>query len=80
MPHCGIINRPFVAKFCHANAKDLLVFGSLRRALRNPINSVLTRHGELVGKAALGWTLYDLGTYPGAVLSDQPTAVVTGEL
>ncbi len=33
-----------------------------------------------MGEAALGWTLYDLGTYPGAVLSDQPTEMVKVEL
>ncbi len=58
MPHCGILNGLLVAKYCHANAKDLLVFGSLGRAFRTPISSVLTRHGELVGEAAFRGKLY----------------------
>ncbi len=64
------LNGLLVAKFYHANAKDLLVFGSLRKAFRKPINSVLTRYGELEGEATFRGKLYDLGMAPGAVLSD----------
>jgi len=33
-----------------------------------------------MGEAGLRGKFYDLGTYPGAVLSDQPTEMVKGEL
>ena len=62
------------------NNEFLFIYGSLRRQLRNPAATVLIRYGKMVGEAILKAKLYDLGSYPGAVLSWNPEARVVGEL
>jgi len=54
--------------FVMQKAEYLLIYGPLRKALRNPISSVLTRYGELKGEATLRGKLYDPGMYRGAIL------------
>ena len=61
-------------------AEYLFVYGTLRTEVKNPISWVLTRYGTLIGKATLWGKLYDLGSYPGVVLSDKPSDMVEGEL
>ena len=61
--------------------KDFLfVYGTLRKAAAHRVHDVLARYSEPVSKAMLKAKLYDLGQYPGAILSQNPEDVVTGEL
>lgn len=63
-----------------AQAHQLFVYGSLRRDLAHAMHVVLARAARLVGEASVRGVLYDLGAYPGLVVTDEGDARVTGEL
>jgi gamma-glutamylcyclotransferase (GGCT)/AIG2-like uncharacterized protein YtfP len=58
----------------------LFVYGTLRRGCDNQFARLLAERGQCVGVARVPGRLYDLGSYPGAVASDQPDEWIHGEL
>jgi gamma-glutamylcyclotransferase (GGCT)/AIG2-like uncharacterized protein YtfP len=68
MPHCASSAAP---------ARYLFVYGTLRRGGSNDI-ARFAPAPEHVADASIAGTLYDLGSYPGAVLGG--TAWVAGEI
>jgi len=58
----------------------LFVYGTLRQGLGHPMHRLLQEHATFVGRARFQGKLFDLGRYPGAVPSDDPSDVVEGEL
>lgn len=62
-------------------ADDLLfVYGTLMRRLRLPVSERLLAHADYLGEAWAQARLYDLGDYPGMVLSRHNEERVFGEL
>ena len=60
--------------------KDILfVYGTLMAKLDHPMHGLLAGSAEPLGPAVFQGRLYDLGTYPGAVPSDEPEHQVFGE-
>ena len=58
----------------------LFVYGTLRRAANHPLHAVLAQDAEFIGMGAFQGRLYDVGGYPGAVPSEDPTDAVKGEV
>jgi gamma-glutamylcyclotransferase (GGCT)/AIG2-like uncharacterized protein YtfP len=58
----------------------LFVYGTLRRGCDNQFARLLAEQGRFVGVARVPGRLYDLGSYPGAVASDQPDEWIHGEV
>ncbi len=64
-----------------AASEDLLfVYGTLRRAGRNPIVRMPDHRADFIGVGTFRGKLYDLGSYPGAVPSTDAADRVTGEV
>jgi len=61
------------------DTRALFVYGTLRRDPAHKLYHLLARHARFLGDASVRGRLYDLGSYPGMVLSDQ-NDVVVGEL
>lgn len=59
---------------------NLFVYGTLRDDPANEMFQVLARNAEVLGEATVTGRLYDLGEYPGLVLSSERTDRVKGEL
>jgi gamma-glutamylcyclotransferase (GGCT)/AIG2-like uncharacterized protein YtfP len=59
---------------------QLFVYGTLRRGSDNQFAQLLAGRGQFVGAARVPGRLYDLGSYPGAVPSDQPDQWIHGEV
>jgi gamma-glutamylcyclotransferase (GGCT)/AIG2-like uncharacterized protein YtfP len=55
-------------------------YGTLRKNAASPLSALLAREAEFVAQGALRAALYDLGSYPGAVLSDDPFDRVAGDV
>jgi pyruvate carboxylase len=62
------------------NREYLFVYGTLRRGGGSPFSKLLSEQADLVGLGAFQGRLYDLGEYPGVVLSSNPADVVIGEI
>jgi len=60
--------------------EHLFVYGTLMRRFRHPMHDELARGADFVGEAVVQGRLYDLGRYPGLVLSESPEDGVSGEL
>jgi gamma-glutamylcyclotransferase (GGCT)/AIG2-like uncharacterized protein YtfP len=58
----------------------LFVYGTLMRGFDHPMAQLLSRSADLLGAARCRGRLYLVKHYPGLVLSDDPDAVVFGEL
>lgn len=61
----------------------LFVYGTLRRDIPNSRFNLLAREAQevtFVGHARIQGRLFDLGAYPGLMLSDDPGSWVRGEL
>lgn len=58
----------------------LFVYGTLRRGFSNPARNVLEEHARWLSTAVMRGILYEIYGYPGAVLSDDPEDLVTGDL
>jgi gamma-glutamylcyclotransferase (GGCT)/AIG2-like uncharacterized protein YtfP len=63
-----------------ADTLDLFVYGTLRDDPAHEMFHVLARNAKFVGEATVAGRLYDLGEYPGLVLSSDGTDRVKGEL
>jgi gamma-glutamylcyclotransferase (GGCT)/AIG2-like uncharacterized protein YtfP len=58
----------------------VFVYGTLRRCIGGSMASFVQEHCVPVGNARFNGLLYDLGDYPGAVATRDPSANVVGEL
>ncbi len=58
----------------------LFVYGSLLEKIGHPQHRVLTEQAEYLGRARITGRLYDLGEYPGLVISPETETRVWGEL
>jgi len=65
---------------CKDNSEYIFVYGTLRRDLQNPINELLRGYVRFVGRGKFRGVLYDLGEYPGAIYSENPSDYVFGEV
>ena len=59
---------------------NLFVYGTLRDDPAHEVFRVLARNAEFIGEATVSGRLYDLGEYPGLVLSPGGPDRVKGEL
>ena len=62
------------------NRDYLFVYGTLRRAFDHPMHQLLSSHADFIGIGRFQGKLYDLGNFPGAVASEEPSDQVKGEL
>jgi len=58
----------------------LFVYGTLRKAASHPLHRTLAREARYAGRAYFQGRLYNLGRYPGAVVSSNRTDRVYGEI
>ena len=58
----------------------LFTYGTLLSGLGHPMHEVLAKHADLLGPGYINGKLYDLGNYPGLVLSNNTKKVVFGEI
>ena len=58
----------------------LFVYGTLRRFFGHAMHAVLAEHAEFAGEGTMAAQLFDLGRYPGAVLSAAGDERVVGEV
>jgi len=63
-----------------ANCNFIFVYGTLRKDAGHELFHVLARNAAFVGEAVVRGRLFNLGSYPGVVLSDDPAESVKGEL
>ena len=57
----------------------LFVYGSLRSGFRSPVYEYISRFFHFIGNAKVKGKLFDMGSYPGGVPSNDDTFIV-GEL
>ena len=60
--------------------EHLFVYGTLRRGSQNKFAKLLAARAQFVAAARVQGLLYDFGSYPGAVPSNQPVNWVIGEI
>jgi gamma-glutamylcyclotransferase (GGCT)/AIG2-like uncharacterized protein YtfP len=58
----------------------LFVYGTLMRGFDHPMAQLLSANADYLGEASCRGRLYLVKHYPGLVLSEDPAAVVFGEL
>jgi gamma-glutamylcyclotransferase (GGCT)/AIG2-like uncharacterized protein YtfP len=58
----------------------LFVYGTLRRGSNNKFARLLQTQAQWIGNARMPGRLYQFGSYPGAVISNDPNEWVRGEL
>ena len=58
---------------------QLFVYGSLRRGFHSPVYEYISRFFKFIGEARVKGNLYDLGTYPAGISTDDDSFIV-GEL
>ncbi|MCG8490323.1 MAG: GNAT family N-acetyltransferase [Sneathiellales bacterium] len=58
----------------------LFVYGTLRKDSPQPMAKLLVKNSRFLGTAFTQGALYDLGRYPGMILSDKPDHITYGEL
>ena len=58
----------------------LFVYGTLLSGMTHPMHDVLSQYAELLGRGYINGKLYDLGNYPGLVLSNNQQKRVWGEI
>src|SRR3984893_6222897 len=68
----ALITRPMTS--------DLFVYGTLMRGFDHPMARLLSANADFLGPATCRGRLYLVKHYPGLVLSDDPAALVFGEL
>ncbi len=61
------------------NTKYLFVYGTLRKGVDIPINKKIGKDLEWIGVGKLKGSLYDIGSYPGAV-NDSSASVIKGDV
>ena len=63
-----------------ASSLNLFVYGTLRDDPANEMFQLLDRNAKVLGEATVAGRLYDLGSYPGLVLSSDGPDRVKGKL
>ncbi len=58
----------------------LFVYGSLRRNYRHTMHDILEEYARYQGEGIFQGKLYDLGSYPGAILSSDSSDRIVGEI
>ena len=58
----------------------LFVYGTLMRVFDHPMAQLLSRSADFIGEANCRGRLYRVKHYPGLVLSDDPSEIVSGEV
>ena len=58
----------------------LFVYGTLRRDSRHSMFHLLARHAEFEGRARIRGRLYDLGEYPGVLITTDRSRWVHGDV
>jgi gamma-glutamylcyclotransferase (GGCT)/AIG2-like uncharacterized protein YtfP len=58
----------------------LFVYGTLLSSLNHPMHDILKSYAEPEGEGTIQAKLYDLGGYPGMVISNRSTDRVKGEI
>lgn len=59
---------------------NMFVYGTLMLASGHPMGKRLSSEADFIGPASVQGLLYDLGKWPGLVLSDNPKEQVKGEI
>ena len=72
--------RPLAPKDRPNRQQFLFVYGTLREGLAQPMTDLIRRYARPAGRAWLRGKLFDLGDYPGAVLSQDDSDRIAGEL
>jgi len=62
------------------NKEYLFVYGTLKKDIGNDMYHLLAKHAKFIGEATWNGKLYMVEDYPGAVISDDPSDIVHGEL
>ena len=63
----------------NASPNRLFVYGSLRSGFRSPAYEYISRYFNLIGEGKVGGKLYDMGSYPAGLPSDDGSYII-GEL
>ena len=58
----------------------VFVYGTLRKGFPHPMANMLASQAEYLGVASTPGQLYDLGTYPAAMFSEESPYLVTGDI
>lgn len=58
----------------------LFVYGTLLLEVEHLVGALLRVHGQMIGRGTIQARLYDLGAYPGAIMSDSSGDAVFGEI
>ncbi len=58
----------------------LFTYGTLLSGMGHPMHEVLSRYAELLGPGFINGKLYEVGYYPGLVLSNNVKKIVWGEI
>lgn len=58
----------------------LFVYGTLRQGFVNPVRAKMEKYAGYPVPAVMQGKLFEIGHYPGAVLSDNPDELVHGDL
>jgi len=59
---------------------QLFVYGSLRKGFHSPVYEYISRFFKFIGEAKVKGKLYDLGTYPAGVTTQDNESYILGEL
>ncbi|CAA9889917.1 conserved hypothetical protein [Candidatus Methylobacter favarea] len=62
------------------NYEYIFVYGTLRRGTNSEMHHLLAKHAEFVDEATYRGKLYKVNDYPGVVPSNDPNAIVHGEV
>ncbi len=61
-------------------AAKLFVYGTLRNAYSHQLHHILSDKFEFIGEGSIRGILYDIGQYPGAVISMSAKTKIVGEI
>ncbi len=61
------------------NVFKIFVYGSLRSGFKHPAYEYISKYFTLIGDARVKGKLYDMGSYPAAIPTDEPSFII-GEL
>jgi pyruvate carboxylase len=61
-------------------ASKLFVYGTLRKACGHPLHNILKDQFEFVARGSIRGILFDIGQYPGALISKHAKTEIVGEI
>jgi len=62
------------------NNEYLFVYGTLRKAFDNPMAKLLRQEADYEGEGVVDGKLYDIGRFPGAIISCRDSIEIKGEI